>query len=49
MTPGYADGGTFTSPAMDATQISRFGKLQLHGTLPADTKLTVATPQLQCR
>jgi hypothetical protein len=43
MTPGYADSGTFTSPAMDATQISRFGKLQLHGNLPADTKLTVAT------
>jgi hypothetical protein len=43
MTPGFADSGTFTSPALDATQISRFGKLQLHGTLPANTTLTVST------
>ncbi|HEX3356958.1 MAG TPA: hypothetical protein VHS31_08305 [Tepidisphaeraceae bacterium] len=43
MTPGFAYEGTFTSPVLDATQISRFGKMQLHGTLPADTKLTVST------
>jgi hypothetical protein len=43
MTSGFASDGTFTSPVLDATQISRFGKLQLHGTLPAGTKLTVAT------
>jgi hypothetical protein len=43
MTPGFAYEGTFTSPVLDATQISRFGKMQLHGTLPAETKLTVST------
>ena len=32
MTSGYADKGTYTSAALDATQVSRFGKLQLHGT-----------------
>ncbi len=40
---GYADRGTYTSAALDAGQTSRFGKLQLHGTLPAGTTLTVAT------
>ena len=43
MTSGVASDGTFTSPVLDATQISRFGKMQLHGTLPAGTKITVAT------
>lgn len=43
MTSGFAIEGTYTSAVLDATQISRFGKMQLHGTLPADTKLTVAT------
>ena len=43
MTSGFAANGTYTSPVLDATQISRFGKMQLHGTLPAGTTLTVAT------
>src|SRR6185369_11710991 len=43
MTPGFAADGTYTSAVLDATQISRFGKMQLHGTLPAGTKLTVST------
>jgi hypothetical protein len=43
MSSGYASEGTFTSPVMDATQISRFGKIHLHGSLPAATTLTLAT------
>ena len=43
MTSGFATDGTFTSPVLDATQISRFGKMQLHGTLPSGTTLTVAS------
>jgi hypothetical protein len=43
MSSGYATRGTFASPVLDATQISRFGKIHLHGTLPAATGLTVAT------
>jgi hypothetical protein len=43
MSSGYAAKGTYTSAVMDATQISRFGKLQIHGSLPAGTSLTVAT------
>src|SRR6266550_2031973 len=43
MTSGFAADGTFTSPVLDATQISRFGKLKLHGTLPKGTSLTVET------
>src|SRR5205807_3984685 len=35
--------GTYTSAVMDATQISRFGKMHLHGSLPAGTTLTVST------
>lgn len=40
---GFARSGSFTSPVLDATQISRFGKMQLHGSLPAGTALTVST------
>jgi hypothetical protein len=40
---GYARSGTYTSAVLDASQISRFGKMQLHGTLPAGTSLTVST------
>jgi outer membrane protein assembly factor BamB len=40
---GFAQTGTYTSPVLDATQISRFGKMQLHGLLPAGSKLTVST------
>lgn len=43
MSAGFASKGTYTSPVMDATQISRFGKMHLHGTLPPGTALTVAT------
>ena len=43
MTSGFASEGTYTSPVLDATQISRFGKIQLRGTLPKGTTLTVAT------
>jgi hypothetical protein len=40
---GYADRGTFTSPVLDAAQVSLFGKIHLEGTLPEGTSLTVAT------
>jgi hypothetical protein len=43
MSSGYAARGTFLSPVLDATQISKFGKLHLRGTLPGGTSLTVAT------
>jgi hypothetical protein len=43
MTSGFAPLGTYTSPVLDATQISRFGKIQLHGTLPSGTALKLAT------
>jgi hypothetical protein len=43
MSSGYAATGTYTSQVLDATQISRFGKLHLHGSLPHGTSLTVAT------
>ena len=43
MTGGYATDGTYLSPVLDATQVSRFGKMQLHGFLPSGTKLQVAT------
>jgi hypothetical protein len=43
MSDGFADHGTFLSPVLDATQISRFGKAQLHGSLPAGTSLMVST------
>jgi hypothetical protein len=40
---GFSRHGSYTSAVLDASQISRFGKIQLHGTLPAGTTLTVAT------
>ena len=43
MSSGFATTGTYTSPVMDATQISRFGKMQIHGSLPPGTKLTITT------
>jgi hypothetical protein len=43
MSRGYASDGTFTSPVLDAKQISRFGKVQLLGTLPTGSKLTIST------
>ena len=35
--------GTLISPVLDATQVSRFGKIHLHGSLPSGTSLTLAT------
>jgi len=43
MTSGFASRGSYTSPVLDATQISRFGKMQLHGSLPRGTSLAVST------
>jgi len=43
MSSGFAGEGAFTSPVLDATQISRFGKIHLRGSLPKDTTLTIAT------
>jgi Bacterial Ig-like domain (group 3) len=43
MDSGYASTGTYVSPPIDATQISQFGKIELHGSLPAQTSLTVST------
>jgi hypothetical protein len=43
MGSGYAADGTYTSQVFDATQISKFGKIQMHGSLPAGTALTIAT------
>ncbi len=43
MSSGFATEGSYTSPVLDATQISRFGKMQLHGSLPSGTTLKVST------
>jgi hypothetical protein len=43
MTSGYASDGTYISPVLDATQVSRFGNVQLHGQLPDGAGLKVAT------
>ena len=43
MSAGFATRGTYTSPVLDATQISRFGKIHLRGSLPTGTSITVAT------
>jgi len=43
MTAGNASEGTYLSPVLDATQVSRFGRIQLHGLLPSGTKLQLAT------
>jgi hypothetical protein len=43
MSDGFASRGTFLSPVLDATQISRFGKVRLHGSLPAGASLMVST------
>lgn len=40
---GTAKEGTFTSPVLDATQISAFGKLQVRGAIPEGTSATIAT------
>jgi WD40 repeat protein len=43
MSSGFASEGTFTSPVLDATQISRFGKIHLQGSMPQGVTLTIAT------
>lgn len=43
MSSGYASEGTYTSPVLDAQQVSRFGMLRVDGALPQDTTLTVST------
>ena len=43
MSDGVAARGTYISQVLDATQISRFGKMQLRGSLPTDTTLLVST------
>ena len=43
MSSGFATRGTYISPVLDATQISRFGKMQLHGSLPSGTSVSVST------
>jgi hypothetical protein len=43
MSSGYASDGTYTSAVLDASQTSRFGLMRMHGTLPKDTALAVAT------
>ena len=42
MTSGYASDGSYISSVLDATQVSRFGNIQLHGRLPDGTTLKVA-------
>jgi hypothetical protein len=39
----FASSGTYTSSALDAKQQSKFGKINLRGSLPKGTTLTVAT------
>jgi hypothetical protein len=43
LTEGFASEGTYTSPVLDGQQVSRFGKMQLHGSLPSGTALKVQT------
>lgn len=43
MSGGLASEGTFTSPVLDAGQISRFGKIHLQGSEPAGSTLTIST------
>ena len=43
MGDGYAPEGSYTSVALDATQVAKFGKMQLDGTLADGTTLMVQT------
>ena len=43
MSEGFATSGTYTSEVLDAMQVSRFGAIQMHGSLPPDTTATIAT------
>ncbi len=48
MGSGYAPKGTYTSEVFDATQTSHFGKVQMHGHLPAGTTLIHRDAQREC-
>jgi hypothetical protein len=43
LSAGYATEGTYTSPVLDAGQVSWFGKMRLVGSLPTGTTLSVCT------
>jgi outer membrane protein assembly factor BamB len=43
MTGGFASSGTYTSPVLDAQQVSRFGHVRMHGTLPKGATLKLST------
>lgn len=43
MGSGFAEKGSYISEVLDATQTAQFGKMQLQGTLPAGTAVTVST------
>jgi hypothetical protein len=43
MTRGYAHTGTYQSAALDADQVSRFGKIQIHDVVPPGATLTIST------
>ncbi len=43
MTTGFATSGTYTSAVLDAQQVSRFGQVHLHGSLPEGTTLKLST------
>ena len=43
MGSGYATQGTYTSQVFDAAQASKFGKVQIHGSLPPNTALTLSS------
>jgi hypothetical protein len=43
MSGGFASDGEYTSAVLDATQVSRFGKIHLDGTLPEKTTLKIST------
>ena len=43
LSPGYAAEGKYTSSVLDAQQVSRFGNVQLHGSLPTGSGLKVST------
>src|SRR5437764_11461624 len=43
MSSGFASEGTYSSAVLDASQVSRFGKIRLQGFLPESTSLKVST------
>jgi hypothetical protein len=43
MSSGYAADGTYTSPVLDALQVSRFGNIRLDGALPQGSSLLIST------